>query len=106
MTSPRFHIGQFVAVSWPLDDLQVREIGLIVGMVWNCPQLGSGWSYAVDRPGVRPVSQSWFSDAEIIPLLANPVGPPPAPVYCDYCDHCDGELKNPLSQLSQCDVTV
>lgn len=80
MTSPRFHIGQFVAVSWSIDDRQVREIGLIVGMVWNCPQLGLGWSYAVNRPGVRPVSQSWFSDAEIIPLLANPVGPPPAPV--------------------------
>lgn len=67
-TSPKFVIGEIVSVTWPLDDQIITEIGAIVGMVWNCTQLGTGWFYAVARELPEGPTQSWFSEQDIIPF--------------------------------------
>lgn len=88
MTPPRFHLGQSVSVLWYLDDRPIREIGVIVGLVFDCPQLGQGWVYAIARPGNQDFPQAWFSDDQLIPLLPNPVGPSKfSSVSSEVCSH-------------------
>lgn len=75
LTSPRFAIGQQVSVTWPLDNQIITETGVIVGMVWNCAQLGTNWSYAVLRDLPAGTEQSWFSEEDIM-FLRPPTAAP------------------------------
>jgi hypothetical protein len=74
--SPRFHLGQSVSVLWYLDDRPIREIGVIAGLVLDCPHLGLGWVYAINRMDDPEFPQSWFDESDLTPLLPAPQGIP------------------------------
>ena len=71
---PRFHLGQSVSVLWYLDDQPIREVGEVIGLVYDCPHLGSGWVYSITRPDDPEFPQAWFDESDLTPLLPSPLG--------------------------------